>query len=239
MKSAGLKAQWKDWSGRFMKLSRRERGLTFAAVLVGAFMGAQSLFLDPLLAQRKLLAKSIPDQQRELTTLEQIVGIQQGAGLQPSPGEQAELDALQATLAKHTARLDEIRAGMVSAKDMPALLETLLARHHRLQLVAMKTLPAEALGEKTDSPTAATGAAPKAVVQPVEAAHDEPKLYRHAVEMTLRGSYADLSAYLAALEAQGTRLLWQRVELDATQHPAIELSLTLYTLSLEKTWLAM
>src|SRR6185369_6029720 len=56
-------------------------------------------------------------------------------------------------------------------------------------------------------------------------------LYRHGVELTVEGSYADLMSYLAALEAlPGPRLLWGGVKLKVERHPTVQLSLTVYTL---------
>jgi MSHA biogenesis protein MshJ len=80
--------------------------------------------------------------------------------------------------------------------------------------------------------------------QPAAAPGDNPapfagNLYRHGLELRVSGSYADLGAYVAALERLRPRLLWSGLELDATRHPKVELKLKLYTLSLEKAWLAL
>ena len=62
-------------------------------------------------------------------------------------------------------------------------------------------------------------------------------LYKHGVELRLEGDYAALADYLARLENNGQKLLWERVALSAEQHPRLVLTLTVYTLSLERTWL--
>jgi MSHA biogenesis protein MshJ len=41
------------------------------------------------------------------------------------------------------------------------------------------------------------------------------------------------------LETMPVGFYWARAELDARAHPNISLTLTLYTLSLEKTWLTV
>jgi len=55
--------------------------------------------------------------------------------------------------------------------------------------------------------------------------------------MTVRGSYADLLQYLTALEKLPTQMFWGMAKMQVVQYPEAELTLTLYTLSLEKTWL--
>ncbi len=62
-------------------------------------------------------------------------------------------------------------------------------------------------------------------------------MYKHGVQITVRGSYADLVQYLTALEKLPTRMFWGTAKMKVVQHPTVELTLTLYTLSLDKTWL--
>ena len=62
-------------------------------------------------------------------------------------------------------------------------------------------------------------------------------MYKHGVQITVRGSYADLLQYLTALEKLPTRMFWGVAKMKVVQHPSVELTLTLYTLSLDKTWL--
>jgi MSHA biogenesis protein MshJ len=57
------------------------------------------------------------------------------------------------------------------------------------------------------------------------------------VKITVRGSYADLLQYLTALEKLPSQMFWGVAKMDVVQLPTAELSLTLYTLSLDKTWL--
>ena len=62
-------------------------------------------------------------------------------------------------------------------------------------------------------------------------------MYRHGVELTVEGSYADLLAYVRAIEAMPQRVLWAGMQLKVEQHPKVLLSLRLYTLSLDRSWL--
>ena len=65
----------------------------------------------------------------------------------------------------------------------------------------------------------------------------EKQIYKHGVKITVRGSYANLLRYLSALEKLPTQMFWGVAKMDVIKHPKVELSLTLYTLSLDKTWL--
>ena len=56
-------------------------------------------------------------------------------------------------------------------------------------------------------------------------------------EITLEGSYQELTAYLERLEQAKPKLLWGSVSLSADDHPRLVLTLTVYSLSLERAWL--
>lgn len=64
-------------------------------------------------------------------------------------------------------------------------------------------------------------------------------LYRHGVELTVRGSYLDMVDYMHALETLPTQLFWGRAQLDADAYPNVRLTLTLYTLSLDRKWMKL
>lgn len=64
-------------------------------------------------------------------------------------------------------------------------------------------------------------------------------VYRHGVELTLEGGYLDMVSYMSQLEAMPVRLIWGRARLDASDHPRTRLTLTLFTLSLQKDWMKL
>jgi MSHA biogenesis protein MshJ len=104
----------------------------------------------------------------------------------------------------------------------------MLRRERNLDLVDLRSLPAVALfGEKDDSPEA------------VAAARAGLQVYRHGVEVTVRGTYFDLVRYLNDLERMPLRMYWKEIDVAATDYPAITMKLTVYTLSLERAWLVV
>ncbi len=126
---------------------------------------------------------------------------------------------------------------------MASLLEDLLKRNKRLQLVKMTTLPAaELLGRDP------AGTSPAGMAQPPEAgqpqvgsgqASGQNNIFKHGVELTLRGSYFEMLDYLVQVESLPWQMYWGRLRLEARDYKRPELTLTLYTLSLDKAWLTI
>ncbi len=101
-----------------------------------------------------------------------------------------------------------------------------------LRLVSLKSLAPINL--------AAAGKTEEAAKLPLPAAQaKELGLYKHGVEIRLEGSYADLYAWMSQLESAQRKLLWGDVRFTVVEHPRSVLSLTVYTLSTDKAWLAI
>jgi MSHA biogenesis protein MshJ len=67
----------------------------------------------------------------------------------------------------------------------------------------------------------------------------DSNIFKHGVEITLRGAYPDLLAYVAELERRPWKMYWGRLKLDAAEGEDTHMVLTLYTLSLEQAWLKL
>jgi MSHA biogenesis protein MshJ len=65
----------------------------------------------------------------------------------------------------------------------------------------------------------------------------QKQIYKHGVRITVRGSYLDLLSYAAALEKLPEQMFWGEAKLSVEKYPDSLFTLTLYTLSLDKTWL--
>jgi MSHA biogenesis protein MshJ len=69
-------------------------------------------------------------------------------------------------------------------------------------------------------------------------------VYKHGVEITVEGRYLDLLDYVSDLEQMPWHILWSKAALNEDKNdeitwPANRLKLTVYTLSLDKTWLSI
>ena len=209
-------------------MSLRERALIFAAAAFLAVSLIDSFFLNPLLQQQKKLSAQVVQQQEKMKEIQaQLAALLQAKQADATSPQRERIRQLRQQIADGDTYLQGRRDKLVPPERMPALLEQMLKRNGRLQLVAMNTLPVTPFIEQ---------AADAAIAQaPPDG--QERQMYKHGVQITVRGSYADLLQYLTALEKLPTRMFWGMAKMNVVQHPSVELTLTLYTLSLDKTWL--
>lgn len=229
-----IKQYWEKVSGKINDLSLRERALIFVAAAFMLVSLVNALLLDPPLAQQKVLSAQIVQQQEKMKEIQsQIEALQQvRRGDENSPMRQR-LQRIKQELAASNDYIKKLHDRLVPAEKMPDLLEQVLRRSGNLQLVSLKTLPLTPLMEKDEGKNGAEGA----YIAPAAAAEGGRKIFKHGVQITVRGSYLDMLNYLVALEHFPSQMFWGAAQMKVIQYPIAELTLTVYTLSLDKDWL--
>lgn len=224
-----LRQTWSRLNARYAALSRRERTLVALAVVFGPLLVGYSLAVDPQNARLKAMQNTLATEEATVGHLQtEVVNLQRQLSVDPDAGRKGDLAALNGERDKLDGQLRQFSSVLVRPEEMNGLLERLLARHAGLRLLSLKTL------------------APQSVLPADEAKDGEPKpaersfdLYRHGVEIRLEGSYGQLQAYLAQLEKLQQKLLWGKLDYRVVDYPRAELTLTVYTLSPDRTWLTL
>jgi MSHA biogenesis protein MshJ len=251
-----MKQRLLDLAARVDALSLRERALMFAAVAGVMVFLVHAVALGPLFKAQDALRAQVDQQRNNMMGLDgEITAKVRAYENDPDAPTRARLASVKEETARMHNALLAMEHGLVPAERMGPLVESILRANGRLKLVSMRTLPVEPVtGEQPGNapearaqaqPAQPVGVAP-VQIQPAAqpgAAPALPKaselLYRHGVEVTVRGSYLDMVDYMSALEAMPTRLFWGRAQLDVEQYPSARLTLTLYTLSLDRKWMKL
>jgi MSHA biogenesis protein MshJ len=225
-----LRRSWRRLNERYSALSRRERLLIAMAVVLGPLLIGNALLVSPQQARVKGLENGIATQNASAAQLlTEVANLQQQLNSDPDAGRKAELASLNGERDRLDEQLRQFGTVLVRPEEMNGLLERLLARNAGLRLLSLKTLAPQSALHQGEAAKDGDG-------KPVERSFD---LYRHGVEIRLEGSYGQLQAYLAQLEKLQQRLLWGQLSYRVIEHPKAELTLTVYTLSPDKTWLAL
>lgn len=228
-----MKQQWEKLAGKIDGLALRERMLIFAAIAFVLVASVKVLYLDALLVQQKKLSSKIVLQQNMMKGLQAQMdaSLKAKKDMESSP-EYRHREQLRQELDEGDAFLQSRRDRLVAPEEMAELLQQVLAQNGALELIHLRTMPVAPLaGGALPKPQTAADDADK------EGAESGDQMFKHGVEITVRGSYMDLLRYLSDLENLPKQMFWGKVEMKVQRYPVVELSLTVYTLSLEKTWL--
>ena len=239
-----MKRRWLQFAARVEALQPRERIMVFGATVVVLVFLANALVFGPLARKEAALRSTLQQQNATVDGVNaEITAKAQAYANDPNDALRKRLGDVRAETARMSEQLRAMQKGLVPAERIAPLLESILRANGRLKLVSLQTLPVTTLGEGAGTPAAGTPAAPAAAAPATQPAPPVVKapdlLYRHGVELTVRGSYLDMVDYMHALETLPTQLFWGKAQLDAEAYPNVRLTLTLYTLSLDSKWMKL
>jgi MSHA biogenesis protein MshJ len=233
---------WQKMMLKIDALSLRERVIIFAMIAIMLIVTVNITLLDPQFVKQKNLSDQIQAQQAKINLIQ--AEIRQTIQVQSDPDAvgRGRLQSLKQQATQMQAVLLDMQKGLVSPDKMSVLLEDILKRNGNLRLLSLKTLPVSSLAEPIPSDTKITGV--KTVVtasSPVKSTADNQpvagSVYKHGVEIVVQGAYLDMMNYMAELEAMPWQLFWGKAKLNVDEYPKATLTLTLFTMSLDKKWL--
>jgi MSHA biogenesis protein MshJ len=227
-----MKARWNQLNARFAAMAPRERLLLPGAICFAILMLGHLLVIEPATKERRALQQRLAQERNELTVAQAQATVMQAKLKNPDAELRMQLDALRAQARNADDRFKALQSSLVPAQEMSDWLGHLLKAQRGLQLVGLRTLPATSVTELADGRKPAAPATASAT----DTGTPDAWLYRHGVEVTVRGSYPELVAYLQALERMPRRVYWGELKLDAQHSPAVVMTLVVYTLSVEKNW---
>jgi len=214
---------WKTLADKINERNLRERGLIFLMVVSVLVAIIYTMFLEPQLAKQRVLSQQMIQQQNQIKGLQaQIQAMGEARSVDPDTANRAKLESLRIQLVQLKALLQVKQQQLIQPDKIPGMLEEMLSRNRELQLMSLQSLPASTVKGEEE-----TGAAA------------EKEFFKHGVEIIIRGSYFDLVDYMVQLEKLPTKIFWGKASLTVEEYPISRLTLTFYTLSLDKPWLVI
>jgi MSHA biogenesis protein MshJ len=216
-----MKQWWIRYAEKIDNANLRERALIFFAVAFVLVALVNATLISPTLATQRRVSGEISQMHAEAKLFqEQIQASVRGRGEDPDAVNRKKLDQLKRQFADSERRMQEKQGRLVSPDRIAGLLEDILTRNRRLEMVSLKSLPVAATSD-----AAAKGPA--------------RQIFRHAVEITVKGGYFDLLGYITELEKLPLQMYWSRIDVAVNVYPQATMKLMVYTLSLDKNWLVV
>ncbi|MDD2775844.1 MAG: agglutinin biogenesis protein [Gallionella sp.] len=229
-----LSKYWNTAHATIDAMSLRERAMVFLATAFVLISLLNALLLDPLLAKQKALSQKVVQQQDQMreqqATIQTLLNAKRDDQNSPLRLRAAQL---RAQLQEQNLYLSSRSEHLVPPEQIANLLEQVLLQQGKLQLLTLETLPLAPLIEKPPVEKI------NGTEQLSPAKDSKKEIFKHGVRITMRGNYLDVLRYLTALENMPTKMFWGEMTFKVESYPDAVVSLTLFTLSLDKTWLAV
>lgn len=241
-----MKKSWLSLSVKFESLNRRERWMVACAILAVMFAIINSLLISPILARQKIMSSELATDQAQINNLtQQIIAYSNQVVIDPDAGNKQRLMELNNEIKLLETQLSGLQNTLINPDKMPELLRTLLKKNGSLQLIELNTTPAKGLldADASDKNTAVS-ADPLNSTSKLNVTTQDLPVFKHGVEITVEGHYSDLLAYVSDLEKMPWHVLWSKAAMNEEssidrEWPTNRLKITVYTLSLDKTWLSI
>lgn len=218
-----LRSQLKKYTERLDALSLRERGIIFVAIMVAIYSVAANVLFPPLNTEQARLKKELTAKRTQVQAFDtQIQAALAKSAEDPDAANRARLAELEKQLKSTEESLSAITSRLVPPKEMTQVVEQILARNRRLEVVRLESLAPELLRPASDVPQQGL---------PKGAAARTLTAYRHGMRIELRGEYLDVLAYLRELEGLPWKVFWGQISLQTEQYPVSRVVLHIYTLS--------
>lgn len=215
-----IREKWNALNARVSGMTLRERLFIFVALVVVALAVVQTALVDAIQLRKNGAEARVQAAESALQQIEQQRLQLTGPSMHdPDQVARDRLAEHEARLSALNAELEQHERTLIPPSRMTRVLKDVVQGRSGVKIVGIKTLAPQ--------PVALEGAAEGA----------PPGFYRHGFEVTVKGRYSELVAYLSRLEALPWRLNWVEVSLDAADRPELRLVLTVHTLSLEEAWL--
>lgn len=232
-------AYWRKIAGRIDGFTLRERVTVFAALAAVLLFLCNEVLVTPEYDKSKRLSADIAQRQAEIKSMQdQITRMLQTRQADPDRESREGLALMKTRLAEIDAKIAVQERKFTAPAQMREVVEELLSQSKGVRLVDLKTIPYTSIAEARGAGGAPAGAAnPAARTAPKPRAAAERLIFRHGIEVTVAGSYLDLLAYLSGLERLPTQLYWGELNVTSTQYPMATMKITVYTMSLDPTWM--
>lgn len=204
----------------------RERVLIFLTLLALIFLLWNFLVQTKFDRERNSLQAEADKIASERQTLEtQMSTLAMAMASDPAIAKTNIIRKLNADISDVEARLSGLSQGLISAEQLPKVLEEVLLRTSSVKLLQVRTLAATELQLVTATPEENNENKPVA---------GGTGVYKHGVLIRVAGNYSQLIQLMTEIEALKWKFYWESLDYTVTQYPNAEIDIRVFTLSSEE-----
>lgn len=204
---------WRKWRRIHAARSPNERRLLVVCAIAITWFITDTLFLSPAMSRFKTSSTRYDKANIELRTKEDEQRRYTSDMVAMTAQLKGDVERLRVDVARQKKDIDAFQDGLVPAREMRNLLQTLLARQDDVRLVGMRTMSGDEVRKLSPG------------------TKDMPGLYRHGMELKLQGRFASLLGWLLAAENSPRKLMWSGMRLEVDSKQQLFLTVNLFTLS--------
>ncbi|MDH5217714.1 MAG: hypothetical protein OEX19_08460 [Gammaproteobacteria bacterium] len=237
---------------QYAALNTRMKRVVMSGVVAIFYFILDTAVIQPLMEEYSEVTRQIEQAKTETKLLGmEILKLKNQSGINTALSIEEQINQYKEKIYQLDQQIATTAKKFVNPEEMAQFVERLLIETKNVHLLNLNKLPAKLISvhipDSTPVQTAgAKNAIKKAANQKTSPAvsqatgitsNEKYDLYRHSIQFTIKGRYKDLLRCLERLEALPWQINWDSAALNTKEYPDSELSIVIYTLSLDSTWL--
>lgn len=224
-----MSSRFAEADALFCQRTLRERLMVVLCAGAVVLVAIDSIAIQPVESERKVLDRRIASREEEIPTLEAELALSTRITMTDEERRVlGRLDQVEKQLEAIDSRVAESISALVPPEAIVSLLEDMLGDTPNLRLVQLESRPPEELGARE-----------KPAEGEAETKRASSGLYRHGLRIELEGPYPATVDYLERLESSSWHLLWDRFEYEMQTYPNGRATIDLHTISDRKEWMGV
>ncbi len=199
---------------------------------------AQFVFILPLETETKQFTQQITQARQ---TTEKIAAQTQELQIELTKRSLTKLNQQQQSLTnavfRQQTQLSKLTSNLIHPQMMSVVVEKMLKDRGKLTLLSLENLPVIPLIAETSKETGPNNDSTPSPDIEKQSLKNKALLYRHPLQLKLRGRYFEILQYLESLETSGYKFYWDKLEYEVVKYPHAEVVIKLSTLGTEPQWM--
>lgn len=225
---------------QYAALNTRMKRVVMSGVVAILYFILDTAVIQPLMDEYSEVTRQIEQAKAETKLLGmEILNLKNQSGVNTALSIEEQIKQYKKNIQQLDQQIATTAKKFVDPEEMAQLVERLLIETKKVHLLSLNKLPAKLISVRIpDSiPTQATKVNNAINKSTNNTSAQKYDLYKHSIQFTIKGRYADLLRCLEQLEALPWQINWDSAALNTKEYPDSELSIVIYTLSLDSTWL--
>lgn len=213
-------ASWQHWEAKYNETSLRDRALLIGALLLVFLLLCYQYGFAPLYQKTERMTQRTQELQNQITVLEQQkMGLVALHSRDPNANEKQQIQQSQSNIAQLDTQLQQKTMALITPEQMLAVLRQTLSSQQHVTLVELKSLASQPMLQQADE------------------GKQSVNLYKHRVQLVIRGDYFAVVDYLRQLEQLPWTFYWESLDYQVIDYPNNQITIQIYTLSTEEVWI--
>ncbi len=211
-----------ELQNKYKVLSIREKALALISAIILVVFTSVNFIISPMFDEFLALEKTEKSSLTLINNLNnEIKALEKKLADDPVAAIERELKNLNTQHQQKIEALDKFKLALVSSDEMASLVEEVVDENKKLSLMSLESkIPEVLLSQLIDG-------------------QEQVLLYKHAIDIKLKGQYFALLAFMKKIEQKEHSISWSDIDYRVDKYPNAIMSFEIYTISTDKEFIGV